>query len=118
MCPRAPKTRGIILSIDNYKGVFCDVNELTFGLHVRMSVGCQWSQSSDWRIGTSCSTSSLREEEVESVFNGQGVSELHPCKEVAIKTQKDGVQRASRKGTFHSTKGVRGQEKLELDLIV
>lgn len=28
----------------SYKGVFCHVNEVIFGEHLRMGTGCQWSQ--------------------------------------------------------------------------
>lgn len=40
---RVPKTLGISCN-ENTKGVFCYVNEVVFGGHLREGAGCWWSQ--------------------------------------------------------------------------
>ena len=43
---------GNFLSDRSNKGVFCYVNEVTFGPHWKMGAGCQEKPPYDWRLGT------------------------------------------------------------------
>ena len=45
------------LNVESDKGIFCSVNEVTFGKHLRVGAGCQWSQPCDQRVGTFSPTS-------------------------------------------------------------
>lgn len=39
------------ISDESDKGVFCYVNEITYGFHLGMGPGCQEIQPCDWRVG-------------------------------------------------------------------
>lgn len=53
---RAAKNLGSFWEERN-KGVFCYVNEMTFGPYLRMGVGCQENQPCDLRVVTFSPTS-------------------------------------------------------------
>lgn len=40
------------LSVESKEGVFCYVNEVTFGKQLSLRAGCQWSQLCDEKVGT------------------------------------------------------------------
>ena len=39
------------LNVESNKGIFCYVNDVTFGKLIGMEAGCQWSQLCDKRVG-------------------------------------------------------------------
>ena len=85
------------LSVESDKGIFCFINEVTFGKHLRMRAGLSQSPC-DWRVGifnphplTSCGGRGP-----ESIANGQRFNQSWLCNEVSIKTQEEWVQRPSR----------------------
>lgn len=41
-----------VLSDESDKDVFCYINEMTFGKHLRMGTGFQGNQTYDWKVGT------------------------------------------------------------------
>lgn len=47
---RTPKTLGIHKYLKQKIGIFCYVDEVTFGPHLRMGTGCQGKQKCEWRV--------------------------------------------------------------------
>lgn len=90
LCPQllthSPPTPWTFLSFQSDKVVFCFVNEVTFGRHLRVGTVCQWTQPCDEKVRTFSPTAlSLhsstnpqpmtlgrgRRLEAESIFSGQ-----------------------------------------------
>lgn len=84
------------LNVKRVKDVFCYINEVTFGKHLRKGAVSQGHQPWNWTVGTFSSTSrDGRGVEVESLTNGGWFNLSFLCSEAFIKTQKDQLQRAS-----------------------
>lgn len=84
------------LNVKRVKDVFCYINEMTFGKHLRKGAACQGHQPWNWTVGTFSSTSREgRGVEVEPLTNGGWFNLSFLRCEASIKTQKGQLQRAS-----------------------